>query len=335
MVRDARSGACPGPSDRSPRLLDRVRSAIRTRHYSRRTERAYVGWIRRFILFHAKRHPAEMGGPEVTRFLTHLAVAMRVSASTQNQALSALLFLYREVLDVELPWLGDVVRAKRPVHLPVVLTREEVAAILHELHDVERIMASLLYGAGLRLLECCQLRVKDVDLDRRELTVRSGKGAKDRVAPLPRTLVAPLKGHLARVHALHAGDLRGGAGSVELPDAIERKYPRAPWEWAWQWLFPATRPYVDSVTGRRRRHHLHESVLQRAVREAVLKARLTKRATCHSLRHSFATHLLEDGYDIRTIQELLGHRDVSTTMIYTHVLNRGGRGVRSPLDGLE
>ena len=309
-----------------PRLLDRVRSAIRTRHYSRRTERAYVGWIRRFILFHDKRHPADMGGPEVTRFLTHLAVDAHVSASTQNQALSAVLFLYRDVLHVELPWLDDVVRAKRPARLPVVLTRDEIAAVLHELHGVERIMASLLYGAGLRLLECCRLRVKDVDLARRELTIRSGKGAKDRVAPLT--------AHLARVHTLHTSDLGAGAGSVELPDAIGRKYSRAAWEWPWQWVFPARRSYVDAATGRRRRHHLHESVLQRAVREAVLRARLTKRATCHTLRHSFATHLLDDGYDIRTIQELLGHRDVSTTMIYTHVLNRGGRGVRSPLDGM-
>ena len=334
-VCDAPSAGRREAAASAPRLLDRVRSAIRTRHYSRRTERAYVGWIRRFILFHDKRHPAEMGGPEVTRFLTHLAVDGHVSASTQNQALSAVLFLYRDVLQTELPWLDDVVRAKRSQHLPVVLTRKEVAALLHELHGVERIMASFLYGAGLRLLECCRLRVKDVDLARCELTVRSGKGDKDRVAPLPRALAAPLTAHLTRLRALHASDLAAGAGSVELPDAIGRKYPRAAWEWPWQWVFPATRPYVDAATGRRRRHHLHESVLQRAVREAVLKARLTKRATCHTLRHSFATHLLEDGYDIRTIQELLGHRDVSTTMIYTHVLNRGGRGVRSPLDVME
>ena len=334
VVRDGSRAEREDQPARPTRLLDRVRFAIRTRHYSRRTERAYIGWIRRFILFHDKRHPVEMGGTEVTRFLTHLAVDGKVSASTQNQALSALLFLYRDVLGVELAWLDEVVRAKRPVRLPVVLSRDEVRAILAELHGVERIMASLLYGAGLRLLECCRPRVQDVEFARGELTVRSGKGAKDRVAPLPRALVDPLTTHLVGVRELHARDLRAGAGSVELPEALERKYPRAAWEWPWQWVFPATRPYVDVTTGRRRRHHLHESVLQRAVREAALKARLTKRATCHALRHSFATHLLEDGYDIRTIQELLGHRDVSTTMIYTHVLNRGGRGVRSPLDGM-
>ena len=325
MLCDGPRAEREGQSAPPTRLLDRVRFAVRTRHYSRRTERAYAGWIRRFILFHDKRHPAEMGSAEVTRFLTHLAVEGKVSASTQNQALSALLFLYRDVLGVELAWLDDVVRAKRPARLPVVLSRDEVRAVLSELHGVEQTMASLLYGAGLRLMECCRLRVQDVDFARGELTVRSGKGAKDRVAPLPQALVDPLTTHLAGVRELHARDLRAGAGSVEMPEALERKYPRAAWEWPWQWVFPATRPYVDVTTGRRRRHHLHESVLQRAVREAALKARLSKRVTCHALRHSFATHLLEGGYDIRTIQELLGHRDVSTTMIYTHVLNRGDR----------
>ncbi|OGO47220.1 MAG: integrase [Chloroflexi bacterium RBG_16_63_12] len=320
--------------DGGPRLLDRVRASVRARHYSRRTERAYVGWVRRFILFHAKRHPSQMGEAEVTRFLTHQAVSKKVSASTQNQALSALIFLYREVLRLDLPWLDGVVRAKRPARLPLVLSREEAGALLQELQGTERIMASLLYGAGLRLLECCRLRVKDLDFARRELTVREGKGAKDRMAPLPQKLAPPLAAHLERVRRQHAEDLRAGAGSVELPFALERKYPTAPWEWGWQWVFPATRFYTDPGSGRRRRHHLHESVLQRALRQAVIKARIAKRATCHTLRHSFATHLLEDGYDIRTIQELLGHRDVSTTMIYTHVLNRGGRGVRSPLDGL-
>jgi integron integrase len=316
----------------APRLLDRVRAAIRARHYSRRTEAAYTHWVRKFVLFHGKRHPADMGEAEITVFLTHLAVRARVSASTQNQALSALLFLYRDVLRRDLEWLDGIVRAKRPARLPVVLSRREVVALLSGLRGTPWLMASLLYGSGLRLLECCQLRVKDVDFDRCEITVRDGKGRKDRATLFPNRLHGPLAAHLERVSQLHAADLREGAGSVELPAALEHKYPRAPWDWAWQWVFPATRPYRDPATGRRRRHHLHESVLQRAVREAALRARIAKPASCHSLRHSFATHLLESGYDIRTIQELLGHRDVSTTMIYTHVLNRGGRGVWSPLD---
>jgi len=319
----------PGPA---PRLLDSVRAAVRARHYSRRTEKAYAGWVRRFVLFHDKRHPSEMGAPEITSFLTDLAVRGGVSASTQNQALSAILFLYRDVLCIEIAWMDEIVRAKRPARLPVVLTREEVAAILTQLSGTTWIMASLLYGSGLRLLECCRLRVKDIELDRREIVVRDGKGQKDRVTLLPDRVIAPLAAHLERVRRQHEDDLRGDAGSVALPGAIERKYPRGPWEWPWQWVFPATRLHRDSESGRARRHHLHESVLQRAVREAVLRARIAKPASCHTLRHSFATHLLEAGYDIRTIQELLGHRDVTTTMIYTHVLNRGGRGVRSPLD---
>jgi len=322
----------PPSAPRKPRLLDQVREEIRKRHYSRRTEKTYVGWIRRFILFHGKRHPAEMGEAEVSRYLSHLAVSGKVSASTQNQALSALFFLYRQVIGREVEWVEGVVRAKRPLHLPVVLTREEVRAVLCQLQGVEWMMASLLYGAGLRLLECCRLRVKDVDLVKREIVVRDGKGGKDRVTLLPAKMVEPLRVHLERVRGQHGADLAHGAGSVELPWAMERKYPRAPWEWGWQWVFPATRFYVHPATGRKRRHHLHESVLQKAVREAVLRAGVAKPATCHALRHSFATHLLEDGYDIRTIQELLGHSDVSTTMVYTHVLNRGGRGVRSPLD---
>lgn len=315
-----------------PRLLDRVRDAIRTRHYSRRTEKAYVHWIRRFIFFHDKRHPAEMGPAEVSAFLSSLAVRDKVAASTQNQALSALLFLYRDVLGVDMPWLDDVVRAKRPQYLPVVLTREETRAVLQHLTGAPRIMALLLYGAGLRLLECCRLRVKDVDFATNQIVIRDGKGRKDRVTMLPAAAKTLLGAHLDRVRAQHQADLRRGAGWVELPGALLRKYPNAGREWPWQWVFPATRFYVDRLTGQRRRHHLHESVLQRAVKEAVRAAGIPKPATCHTLRHSFATHLLEDNHDIRTVQELLGHRDVSTTMIYTHVLNRGPAGVRSPAD---
>ncbi|WP_175304622.1 integron integrase [Candidatus Nitrospira nitrificans] len=315
-----------------PRLLDRVRAAIRTRHYSRRTEKAYVGWIRRYILFHGKRHPAEMGASEVTRFLSSLAVEGQVAASTQNQAVSALLFLYREVLGQELPWLDEVIRARRPVRLPVVLGRREVQAILDGLGGAPRLMALLLYGAGLRLLECARLRVQDIDFERHQIVVRGGKGDKDRVTMLPVVVRADLAAHLEEVRRQHALDLRRGAGWVELPSALARKYPYAGREWGWQWVFPATRVYVDRDTSQRRRHHLHESVLQRAVKMAVARAGLPRHATCHTLRHSFATHLLEDGHDIRTVQELLGHRDVSTTMIYTHVLNRGPAGVRSPAD---
>src|SRR5438094_7852401 len=326
-LRETSSAASP-----KPKLLDRVRHAVRARHYSRRTEKAYVHWIKRYIFFHGKRHPGEMGAVEVTAFLTALAVRERVAASTQNQALNALLFLYREILGVELPWLDDLVRAKRPQHLPTLLTRDEVRAVLERLDGVPRVMALLLYGAGLRLLECCQLRIKDVDFAANEITIRDGKGGKDRMTMLPGTVKADLAKHVERVRALHQRDLRQGAGWVELPWALARKYPNAGREWAWQWVFPATRFYVDRATGQRRRHHLHESVIQRAVREAVLKTGLAKKATCHTFRHSFATHLLEDGHDIRTIQELLGHRDVSTTMIYTHVLNRGPAAVRSPAD---
>jgi integron integrase len=315
-----------------PKLLDRVRHAVRARHYSRRTEKAYVHWIKRYIFFHGKRHPAEMGAPEVTAFLTALAVRDRVAASTQNQALNALLFLYREILGVELPWLDDLVRAKRSQHLPTVLTRGEVRAVLERLDGVPRLMAFLLYGAGLRLLECCRLRIKDVDFATNQITIRDGKGGKDRRTMLPGTVKVDLATHIERVGVLHQRDLRQGAGWVELPWALARKYPNAGRDWAWQWVFPATRFYVDRATGQRRRHHLHESVIQRAVREAVLKTGMAKKATCHTFRHSFATHLLEDGHNIRTVQDLLGHRDVSTTMIYTHVLNRGPAAVRSPAD---
>ncbi|MGH7356524.1 MAG: integron integrase [Candidatus Rokuibacteriota bacterium] len=315
-----------------PRLLEQVRAAIRARHYSPRTEKAYVHWIRRYIFFHGKRHPAEMGAPQVSQFLTHLAVRETVAASTQNQALSALLFLYRVVLGVELPWLEDIVRAKRPQYLPVVLTRDEVRAVLQRLDGVPRLMAVLLYGAGLRLLECCRVRMKDVDFSTNQIVIRDGKGRKDRVTMLPAAVKGALAAHVERVRGQHQADLRHGAGWVELPGALARKYPNAGREWGWQWVFPATRMYVDRVTGQRRRHHLHESVLQRAVKDAVRDSGIAKRATCHTFRHSFATHLLEESHDIRTVQELLGHQDVSTTMIYTHVLNRGPAGVRSPAD---
>jgi integron integrase len=312
-----------------PRLLDRVRATSRARHFSRRTEKAYVAWIRRYIVFHDKRHPADMGAPEVTRFLSSLAVDGKVAASTQNQALSALLFLYGEVLAVDLPWMDEIVRAKRPQRLPVVLTRDEVRAVLRRLEGTPRLMAFLLYGAGLRLLEYCHLRVQDVNFGTNQIVVRSGKGDKDRVTMLPGVVKPHLARHLQHVREQHRCDLEAGAGWVELPTALARKYPKV-----WQWVFPATRTYVDRLTGERRRHHLHESVLQRAVRQAVWRAGIAKRAGPHTLRHSFATHLLEDGRDIRTVQELLGHRDVSTTQIYTHVLNRGPSGVRSPLDGM-
>jgi integron integrase len=283
-------------------------------------------------VFHNLRHPRELGPPEIEAFLSHLANAQHVSASAQNQALAALLFLYVRVLSVPLARLGEFTRAKRPQRVPVVLAQTEIGAVLDRMTGVPALMASLLYGAGLRLLECARLRAKDLDFERLEIVVRDGKGRKDRITMLPERMVDPLRAHLDGVRAQHARDVAAGPGWVELPNALDRKYPNAAREWPWQWVFPATRTYVDPVTGRVRRHHLHETVLQRAVREAVLAARLSKRASCHTLRHSFATHLLEGGYDIRTIQELLGHQDVSTTMISTHVLNRGGLGVRSPLD---
>ncbi len=324
--------AAPTVGSPPPRLLDRVRLAVRARHFSFRTEKAYVAWIRRFVLFHGRRDPDHLGAPEVAGYLSHLATRQEVSASTQNQAFSALVFLYREVLRRELAGLEETPRAKRPLRLPLVLAREEVQAVLRQMHGTPWLMSALMYGAGLRLLECCRLRVKDVDFARGEITVRDGKGRKDRRSILPARLVTSLGAQIERARRQHLADTEGDAGYVALPDALARKYPNACREWAWQWVFPARRIHTDEATGQRRRHHIHESLLQRAFAAAVHAAQLTKPATCHTLRHSFATHLLETGYDIRTIQELLGHADVSTTMVYTHVLNRGGRGVKSPLD---
>lgn len=316
----------------SPRLLDRVRARLRLRHYSLRTEQAYVGWIRRFILANGKKHPKEMGVAEVEAFLSALATQGKVAAGTQNQALSALLFLYRDVLSIDLPWLETVVRAKRPRHVPAVLSRDEVDRLLAHLDGRYALMASLLYGSGMRLMECVRLRVKDVDFERNEICVRDGKGGKDRRVPLPRRLVDALKLQLERVVVVHRQDLAQGHGAVWLPHALARKYPAAPRELGWQYVFPSGQLSHDPRGGETRRHHLDEGGLQRAVRGARLKAGIAKPATCHTLRHSFATHLLEAGQDIRTIQELLGHKDVATTQIYTHVLNRGGQGVISPLD---
>ncbi|MCP4570756.1 MAG: integron integrase [bacterium] len=318
---------------RPSRLVDEIRNAIRARHYSPRTEEAYVRWIRHFVRFHDRRHPRHLGEPEVTAFLSHLATERKVAASTQNQALSALLFLYRDVLRVELDWLDDVVRAKKPLRLPTVLTVGEVQAVMTHIRGVNWLVAGLLYGAGMRLMETVGLRTQDLDFERNEIVVRHGKGGKDRRTVLPTAMKRPLAAHLSRVRILHREDLLRGAGAVKLPGALARKAPGASREWAWQWVFPASRLYRDRETGEQRRHHHHESAVQRAVKEAVRCASIPKRATCHTLRHSFATHLLESGYDIRTIQELLGHSSLATTMIYTHVLNRGGGGVRSPLDG--
>jgi integron integrase len=313
-------------------LLDRVRTLIRTRHYSYRTEQAYIHWIKRYILFHNKRHPAEMGAPEVTQFLSNLAVVHNVSASTQNQALAALLFLYRNVLSIDLPWLEEVVRAKKPTRLPVVLTKQETRNLLAHLKQQEWLMASLLYGSGLRLKECLRLRVKDVDFGYKQIVVRDAKGNRDRVTILPATIEEPLRQHLVYVRSIHKRDLREGFGRTLLPYALAKKYPHADREWAWQFVFPASHRSQGSRAKEIFRHHVGEWVLQKAIKEALIKCGINKLASCHTLRHSFATHLLEDGYDIRTVQELLGHKDVRTTMIYTHVLNRGGKGVKSPLD---
>lgn len=315
-----------------PRLLDQMREVIRIKHYSIRTEQAYLQWVRRYIRFHKMRHPRDLGAPELTEYLSDLAIRGNVSASTQNQALSAILFLYKEVLKIELPWLNDVQRAKRSQHIPVVLTRDEVKHLLAQLEGTVWLMTSLTYGGGLRLLECLRLRAKDVDLQRNELLIRDGKGQKDRVTMLPQKLVDPLRTHFARVRQLHEKDLAEGYGRVYLPFALDRKYPNADRDWGWQYVFPASRRSIDPRSGVERRHHANPEILQRAVRKAVRAAEIIKPASVHTLRHSFATHLLESGYDIRTVQELLGHADVKTTMIYTHVLNRGGRGVVSPFD---
>ncbi len=315
-----------------PNLLDEVRNVIRVKHYSLRTEETYVQWIKRFVLFHNKRHPKYMGGKEISAFLTYLAVEQKVAASTQNQALNAIVFLYKEVLQQEVGVLEGITWAKKPERLPVVLTREEVRRLLSHLEGTKWLMASLLYGSGMRLLECLRLRVKDLDFGYGQIIVRDTKGTKDRVTMLPASLKEPLQMHLQKLKVLHDQDLEAGFGSVYMPYALEKKYPNASREFGWQYVFPASKLSVDPRTGVVRRHHLFETVLQKAIKEAVQKAGIDKFVHCHTLRHSFATHLLEDGYDIRTVQELLGHKDVSTTMIYTHVLNKGGKGVRSPLD---
>ena len=319
---------------RSPKLLESLREALHVRHYSNRTEDTYCSWVKRFVHFHKLRHPREMGELEINLFLTHLAVSEKVSASTQNQALSALLFLYRHVIGKEVGDLGHVIRARKPIHLPVVLTRDEVKALLAQLAGDKWLMASLMYGAGLRLMECLRLRVQDIDFASNEIMVRDGKGAKDRITMLPESLKQPLSDHLKNVKRIHDKDLADGWGRVLLPGALDRKYPNAPAEWRWQWVFPQENRWTNTKTGEEGRHHIDESLIQKAVKSAAFHAQLIKRATCHTFRHSFATHLLEAGYDIRTIQELMGHKDVSTTMIYTHVLNKGGHGVKSPVDGL-
>ena len=336
QVPEGKGAAPTGPDKGEKRLIDRLREAIRSRHYSRQTEKAYWYWIRWFVHFHEGRHPLGMGAAEVTAFLNFLAVERNVAAATQNQALAALLFLYKAVLEVKLPWLGELVRAQRPVRLPTVLSEAEVRRLLDCVEDASsKLMVGLLYGAGLRQAECLQLRVKDVDFAYRQLFVRDGKGAKDRVTMLPETVVAPLQAHLGKVRLLHERDLRAGHGEVSLPHALRRKYPGAARRWGWQFLFPSAKLAVDPEDGVTRRHHVYPDTLGRMVQRAAKRAGIVKPVTCHTLRHSFATHLLERGYDIRTVQELLGHSDVSTTMIYTHVMNKGARGVKSPLDRLE
>jgi integron integrase len=328
--RDA--GTDPTGQPNPPKLMDLLSDTLRSRHYSTRTEEAYCLWVKRYIRFHKLRHPADMGEAEINAFLTHLAVREKVSASTQNQALCALLFLYRHVFGYDVGNVGDVVRARKSHRVPIVMTRDEARSVLSKMSGDTKLMASLLYGAGLRLSECLTLRVQDLDFDGSEIIVFNGKGSKDRVTMLPEGLKVPLQAHLARVRSLHARDLADGWGRVQLPEALARKYPSAATEWRWQWVFPQRGRWEDAQTHEQGRYHVDDTVLQQAVKEAVRKAGITKRVGCHTFRHSFATHLLEAGYDIRTIQELLGHKSVATTMIYTHVLNKGGLGVTSPLD---
>ena len=318
--------------DAKPRLLDRVRDKLRALHYSYRTEQQCLFWIRRYILFHGKRHPAELGAADVEDFLTHLAVDRTVAASTQNQAMAAILFLYKKTLEIELPWLNGVIRAKPSMYLPVVLTSAEVRSLLSAMEGQYRLIGNVLYGGGLRIMEGLQLRVKDLQFDYRQIIVRSGKGDKDRVTIMPESLVESLRAHLVGVQAMHEHALRNGYAGVEMPYALERKYPKAPLEWGWQYVFPAARPSRDPRSGAWRRHHLFPDTVQRHVKAAARAAGIIKPVTCHTFRHTFATHLLERGYDIRTVQELLGHKDVKTTQIYTHVMRKGANAVQSPLD---
>jgi integron integrase len=315
-------------------LTKRYSEALVARHYSPRTRQSYTVWVRRFLEFHRGRESATLGEKDINAFLSDLAVRGKVSSSTQNQALAALLFLFRQVLGTRVSELGDVIRAQKPTRLPVVMSRDEVRAVLSNLQADRWLAAALMYGTGLRLMECLGLRVQDIDFSRNEILVRNGKGAKDRVTMLPESLKNPLREHLVAVRATHEKDKAEGWGTVPMPDALDRKYPNGAAEWPWQWVFPQNRRWINRETGLQGRHHIDESLLQKAVHEAVLKAGLAKRASCHTFRHSFATHLLENGHDIRTVQELLGHSDVKTTMIYTHVLNRGPSGVRSPVDVL-
>ncbi|MBC8198098.1 MAG: integron integrase [Candidatus Marinimicrobia bacterium] len=321
-------------SQKKPKLLEQVGIEVQTRHYSRRTEKTYRNWIKQFVLFHNKRHPKQMGKIEVNQFLSHLATRRNVSASTQNQALSAILFLYKNVLHKELGDFGDVIRAKHSRKIPVVFTKDEVKRILTQLIDEKQLMASLLYGSGLRLTECLRLRVKDVDFDNKQIIVRDGKGEKDRVTLMSEKVIPFLKKYLSKVRKIHTADSEKGVVTTNLPYALERKYPNIAKEWHWSYVFPSTKTVVDKKTGKVKRHHLNESVLQRAVKKAIKQAKVEKHGGCHTFRHSFATHLLENGYDIRTIQDLLGHKNLQTTMVYTHVMNKGPLGVKSPGDSL-